>query len=457
MVLQEVLQTIEASPRTVVVLCIIAALASVDVIRRIKHVPTHLLFAVCIGTALSVGLIRSADVLLAAGSAQSNPFIMALGLVLILLGWRILFGSWDAQTKTAILATFLFWISLHVLGGGTSSQKLERVMAAIAALIPAAIWCVLFLKYHSERFVNVLLLFLSGMLATVPILFYDALVRHGSEMEFFFFRLKPVSFNSAAQSFVDVQFPDGVPFGSAILVTLISFLLVGVIEEVSKYWVLSHSGKQIFTSIDDVMQLSIVVAIGFAFAENVINPVYFTAFVSDYLLHAATPDPLAFISNVLGRSVLTSMVHILSTGVMGYFLGLAIFAGPYLEERKARGKTYVLLRKLHHVLHVREVSIFRVHMLMTGLLVAILLHAAFNFLVTLPDLLPGNPESVADLIGTGSPAFLSHIPFLLVPALFYVVGGFWLLTTLFLRKENMQEHGHLVVHEEFVDAIPQEG
>ncbi len=451
------LTNIEYSPnKTIAVICVMAALASIDIARRIKHRPTHLLFAVILATALSFGLVEVGEMILKADAFAQNAFAMALGFVLVLMCWRALFGGGDASTKAVMLGTFLFWLALHVLFKDTDEQTMVRCIAAITALIPAGIWCLLFLKYHRERFVNVLVLFMAGMLATVPILYYDALVRHGAMMQFFFFELHPVSFHSAAQTFVDVQFPDGVPFGGVLVATLVSFLLVGVIEEVSKYWVLSHAGKRMFTSIDDVMQLSIVVAIGFAFAENVINPVYFTAFVSDYLLHGAAPDPLAFVSNVLGRSVLTSMVHILATGVLGYFLGLAIFAGPYLEEQRSQGHMHRLLAALHRLLRVREVSIFRVHMLAMGLLVAIVLHGAFNFIVTLPDLLPNNPQTLSDLFGEKAPSFLRHIPLLLVPALLYVVGGFWLLTSLFLRKDNMQEHGHLVTREDYVDAIPQE-
>jgi len=235
-----------------------------------------------------------------------------------------------------------------------------------------------------------------------------------------------------------------------IVSTLISFILVGLIEEVSKYWVLTRSARSIFSSIDDVMQLSIIVAIGFAFAENVINPVYFTGFVREFLLHGSAPDLTAFLSNVLGRSVLTSMVHIVSTGVLGYFLGLAIFGAPCLEEDQRKGKTHRLMVRVHQVLRLPELSIFRLRMLSTGLFCAIALHGIFNFLVTLPDILPGNPQSIGDIVGPDAPLILLRIPVLLLPALLYVVGGFWLLTSLFLRKENMVQRGELIQTESFV-------
>lgn len=439
--------------KTAIVLCAVIAIASVDIVRRIGHRPTHLFFATVLGTSLSIGLIRIVSVFMQPGTAN-NSYGMALALLLLLLGWKSLFGPWEVQTKLTILGTFLFWICLHLFWDDSLQQHTVRLIAALAAIVPAAIWCMLFLRYHRERMSAVCLLFLAGMLSTVPILFYDMLVRRGVEMQFFLFRIKPESFNVTAQNFVTGQLSGGGQTTSLLLATLLSFLFVGFIEEVSKYWVLSRSSRRIFTSIDDVMQLSIIAAIGFAFAENVINPVYFSAFVEQYLLHGAAPDALGFLSNVMGRSVLTSMVHIVSTGVLGYFLGLAIFAGPVLAARRAAGRRMGFLGMLQGMLRLREISIFRMQMITTGLLSAVVLHGLFNFLVTLPEILPGRPRSIAELIGPSAPGLLDAVPLLLVPALLYVVGGFWLLTTLFLRTENTMEFGHPVLQEELVRALP---
>jgi len=435
--------------KSAVVLFAIVALASADIVRRIKHKQTHLLFAAILGTALSLGLIRCTDLFLRS-DAVNNPFAAAVAVLLVIFGWKMLFGPWEVQTKLTLLGTFLFWMSLRLLRGSSPDDLLVRSIAAATALVPAGVWCWLFLKYHRERLNAVLLLFFAGILSTVPILFYDTLVRRGVELQFFFFRIKPESFNSIAHTFVSGNM-SGSNVSLAVFTTLLSFFFVGLIEEVSKYWVLSRSGKQLFSSIDDVMQLSIMAAIGFAFAENIVNPVYFTSFVREFLFHGSAPDIGGFLGNVMGRSVLTSMVHIVSTGVMGYFLGLAIFASPVLAEMHDKGRTHLFVSAIHRLLRLPEISVFRVQMLTTGLLCAITLHGLFNFLVTLPDILPGNPQSVADLLGGGAPMFLGNIPLLLLPALFYVVGGFWLLTTLFMRKGNMMERGHLVTREELVE------
>ena len=439
--------------RTIAVLLAVAALASFDLSRRYRHHRTHYLFACILGTVLSTGLIKVAVVFLNS-SLQQNGVAMALAVLLIVIGWKALFGPWEAATKTTMLGTFLFWIGLYILLTDAPENRLVRVIAALVALVPAAVWCFLFLKYHRERFSSVILLFLSGMLATVPILFYDSLVRHGVTLDFFLFTITPVSFNQSSQAFAAGQLLNGA-VRTALLGSFVSFLIVGLIEEVSKFWVLKQSGKRIFTSVDDVLQLSIITAIGFAFAENIVNPTYFTGFIREFLMHPSGRDMAGFVTNVLGRSVLTTMVHVLSTGVAGYFLGRAIFARPFIEESEKRGALFSVHSMLHRLLRLPEEQIMRIEMMSIGLVSAIVLHSAFNFLVTLPDLLPGHPQSVGQLTGMPDNVLLRNIPLLLLPSLFYVVGGFWLLTELCLRRENQKERGHAVTTEVFIEEEPE--
>lgn len=429
-------------PTTAFVLVAVAAVASFDLFLRLRGGKTHLAFACIFGSVISVGLIKLLDTVLQPG-LQENSHAMALAFLLLLLGWRALFGPWEAPTKATVLGTLVFWAGFVTVLRQPEGQRMVTMVAALVALVPAGIWALLFLRYHAERFSAVLVMFFSGMLSTFPILLYDAFVRHGVELQFFLLRVSPESFSSASRAFVSGQLADGTGVRTAVIASLLSFVIVGLIEEASKFWVVRHGGSRLFSSIDDALQLSIIVAIGFAFAENVINPSYFPAFVQEYLMRGNL-DVVGFLGNVLGRSVLTSMVHIVSTGVCGYFFGLAIFAGPYLRERKAQGRAYRLLAVVHRLMGWDETTVFRTQMLVTGLLSAVALHGAFNFLVTLPDMLPGRPTTVAEVLGMAPDSVLGYVPFLLVPSLFYVVGGFWLLTMLFLRKESMEERGRMV-------------
>jgi len=424
--------------------CAIAGMGLV----RWKHAKEYV-FAVVLGTILSFVLIGFEGVLL--DSSQSpDPFFSALGVVGIALAWRFLFGPWIAHIKATVLGTFIFWVVFHLLWQETEIERMAHLLAIGVALIPAVIWCALFLRYHWERMSLVMLMFFSGMLSTVPILFYDAMVRRGIELQFLLFRIVPENFTRASNALVTGAIVEPSAMRATLLSSLLAFLLVGVIEEASKFWVLKKSGTTFFRSINDVVELGIIVAIGFAFAENVINPTYFVSFVREYLLAPSSADWGSFIGNVIGRSILTTMVHIVATGVLGYFLGLAIFAGPILEEARRRGKTSLIPGIAWAFLRIPEKAVFRRQMVITGFLIAVVLHGLFNFMVSLPDLLPGNPRTLGELFGLDSGSYLHLVSLILIPSLFYVLGGFWILSTLLFRNENNKVHGQLVITDTFL-------
>ncbi|PIQ76237.1 hypothetical protein COU78_04730 [Candidatus Peregrinibacteria bacterium CG10_big_fil_rev_8_21_14_0_10_49_24] len=408
-------------------------------------------FAGMMGTGISIVLIGFQHALFTEGTFGSNPYFMALSVLCIALTWRCLFGPWNSHIKATVLGMFLFWIGVYMISKDASDIRLARILAGMVAFVPAIIWCGFFLKYHYQRTSLVLLMFFAGMLSTAPILFYDKLVRSGSELQFFLFRIVPENFNQTSSVFVAGNVINAGGVRSTLLVSFLSFMFVGVVEEVSKFWVLKKSGTTFFTSIDDAMQLSIIVAIGFAFAENIINPTYFMSFVQDFLMHSS-PDWGGFLGNVMGRAILTNMVHIVATGVLGYFFGMALFAGPYIREAHGRGKMLWVADGLHALLGFPQKIIFRRQMFLMGLTLAIALHGLFNFLVTFPEILPSHPSTLGDLFGSSPGAAWNFVPILMIPSLFYVVGGFWLLTDLFYKKENMKEHGHLVTTDTFVTA-----
>lgn len=425
----------------------VAGGAALAVERRSQKARQYV-FASMMGTAIAIVLLSLQHSLFST-RLTDNPYLMALFVLFAVLAWRCLFGPWNAHIKATVLGTFLLWIGVYFIVNDPPDMRMARLLAGVVALIPALVWCSFFLKYHTQRMSAVLLMFFAGMLSTAPVLFYDKLVRTGAELQFFFFRVVPENFNRTSSAFVSGNLSGMTGVKSTLLITFLSFLFVGLVEEVSKFWVMKRSGTLFFSSIDDVMQLSIIVAIGFAFAENIINPTYFVSFVQDFLIRA-DPQWGGFLGNVMGRAILTNMVHIVSTGVLGYFFGLALFAGPYIHDVHRRGKVLWITEGIHSVLRYPTKFVFRRQMVCIGLLLAVFLHGLFNFLVTFPDILPARPSTLADLFGWARGSVLEYIPLLMIPSLFYVVGGFWLLTDLFYKKENMKERGHLVTTDAFV-------
>ncbi len=439
--------TLEISlPKTAVVLAAIVIIACLDLVARVRHQKARYALGVLVGTILSFGLITATQAVMGADVPKQGQAI-AFGVFLIVLAWRLLFGDWDAKTKATVLGTFVFWIFFHILSVKTPDDRTAHLIAIGTAAIPAMVWCALFLPYHREKLSVVFCMVFAGMLSTIPILFYDALVREGAELNFFLFTIAPQSFSSSAHLFVSGAVTGISPLQSSLLSMFVSFLLVGLIEEGSKLWVLWRAGRRYVTSIDDAMQMAVLIAIGFAFAENVTNSGYFLGFVREFLLTPGNRDWGAFLGNVAGRSILTSMVHIVSTGIMGYYVGLALFAGPLLQEKASRGIRYRMLEWCHDLLGIPKRDLYRRYKILTGFVIATFLHGLSNFLVSLPEALPGNPRTVGDLLHSGSGSPLNFIALLLAPTLLYVVGGFTVLTALFQKQENMKERGHLVEQE----------
>jgi hypothetical protein len=407
-------------------------------------------FAATIGTVMSFILIAFARMLLGGGS--HDPFFMTLSIIAVALVWRFLFGPWGANVKATMLGMFILWVAYHTLFQEAPQELTAHLIAIPLAAIPAIVWCALFLPYHKEKLSVVFLMFFSGMLSTAPILFYDALVRQRVEMQFFVFKIVPESFNASVQAFLRTTTVGASPLQVTILSLFINFLFVGLLEEGSKYWVLRKNGSRYMTSIDDTIQLAIVVAIGFAFAENITNTGYFLSFVQEYLLTGQGADWKNFLANVGGRSILTSMVHIVSTGILGYFLGLTLFADPCLKEAEKAGKKFWVAEGVRWMFGLPKESAFRTEMLTSGVIIAMLLHAFSNFLVTLPEVLPGNPRTLGDLLQSSPGSPFHFVALLLFPSLLYVVGGFWLLTSLVLHEENSKERGHIAAPEAFVSV-----
>jgi hypothetical protein len=442
------METLSFSPsRTAIVLLAVGILMSLDLTSRSQGKRTHYLFGSVLGTALSFSLIQVTMTLVS--RPEMSSYGIGLGVLALAILWRMLFGAWDSRTKATVLGAFVFWVAFHILVVETSQQRLAHVLAILIALIPAVVWCALFLPYHRERLSVVFCMFFAGMLSTMPILFYDALLRKGVTLHFFLFSVTPESFSMSSHQFVANQWPSLGTTPTTVASLFLSFVLVGLIEEGGKFWVFRRAGKAFVSSIDDCLQLAILVAIGFAFAENVTNSGYFLSFVKQYLL---IPDPewTTFLANIAGRSILTSMVHIVSTGILGYFAGLAIFAGSYLQDRHEGRIYHAMTEYLHRLLGIPAKTIFARTMVLVGFFFAVFAHALSNFLVSLPESLPGNPHTVGELFGSAPGGFLHMLPLLLFPTFLYVVGGFFLLTSLFLRKENMKERGHVILVDTFV-------
>lgn len=126
------------------------------------------------------------------------------------------------------------------------------------------------------------------------------------------------------------------------------YFLAGPIEEFMKFFILKWIiyNKKEFNQVADGVIYGVTIALGFSFIEN---SVYFINTLSevDYFVD--------FLAIVMLRGVITTMLHVVATAIMGLYLGRAKFS---------QGN--------------REVTIFK------GVFIASMVHGAFNITIFLP-------------------------------------------------------------------------
>lgn len=268
-------------------------------------------------------------------------------------------------------------------------------IALILSIVPAAVWGYIFYKKQVGQKSMSLRTFIAGAVFVAPLLAYKFLWQ-------FFPWLNAFAYTH--------QFKDDfIGFANLMAIpldVLFTFLLVGVIEEVTKFMAVRMSGGDKIASIDDAIEMFITAALGFAFIENMI---YFYNIMS-------SRGPENILYPFVFRSLFSTFAHIMFSGMLGYYYGLAHFAGPLLKEENA-AKRWPIFIKIAKILPFNDEVEFKDEKLLQGLLVAIGLHALFNIFLEM------------------------NWTFLLVP---YLTGGYILLNYLMEKKEDHKIYGRVL-------------
>ena len=116
------------------------------------------------------------------------------------------------------------------------------------------------------------------------------------------------------------------------------------------------------------------------------------------------------------RSTFSTFAHILFSGIYGYFYGIAYFADPIWSEevRKKRG---FLTNAIYAIFHFKRNRVFATEKVTEGLVLAVLLHGAFNIMLEM------------------------NLTFFMIP---FLIFGYSYLDYLFKRKENLKAYGYFV-------------
>jgi len=278
---------------------------------------------------------------------------------------------------------------------------LQYPITFLVAVIPAAIWMLIFYRKHQTNLWATFFTFIGGIVAAQLILLYKGY--WDESINLLFFNIELIDFRSNISSI----------FVNTVLSAFVIFLGIGAMEEFSKFVVMRMLNKNHFRSIDDVISLAIVSALGFSFYENM---VYFNA-------QWGALETSSFILLILSRITIVTMVHMLCSGVLGYYFAHAHFASPILLREHQQKKEHPVLRFLKTIFHLNTTHLYRDEMMVVGLVLAMFLHAIYNFILS----------STVELNGL----------FIAGSILLYFFGGYIILSRLLKKKEDRIELGLL--------------
>lgn len=151
-------------------------------------------------------------------------------------------------------------------------------------------------------------------------------------------------------------------FSTQIIGTVLgSILFLAIIEEYIKHLIVRLTDDKKIKDIDDAITLSIVVGLAFAFVETI----FYGILSGD-------------ISLIFYRVIVSIPIHVVSSGIFGYYYGLSHFAKP-IAEIEGGDKTY---RKkwLPSLLTLKKSTLYHEEKIVEGIFFATLFHASINLL-----------------------------------------------------------------------------
>jgi RsiW-degrading membrane proteinase PrsW (M82 family) len=161
---------------------------------------------------------------------------------------------------------------------------------------------------------------------------------------------------------------------------ILLFISVGIVEEIVKQLILRYVDHKylLIQTINDSIHYSLISALGFAFAENI----FYISSIYSQLGWQQLIIPYLF------RSIFTTAAHLIFSGFFGYFYGLAKFSMNITEQSRWTGKKHYLANLIGSIFKISRIRAVKELMIIRGLLIAIVLHAVFNFMLQLNQIIP---------------------------------------------------------------------
>ncbi len=259
------------------------------------------------------------------------------------------------------------------------------LLLATGALIPALFWAWLYYRQvymEKDDTKYMVITFFFGMFTVLPVLAINYLLRL-----FFGFDL--------------TQFVDHATLSQRIPLIALGFIFMGGLEEYAKFFVIkSVNNKHIaFNRVVDGIEYAVAGALGFAYIENI---AYFAVAAETYAPGGASNivmlfNNFSFVQIVIARNFGTMLVHTLFSGFLGYYYGRAKIVGLEAEiSEKKKLRQYLLFSGVKNRVNrvkalwqkrnfplPRSIHIRQEELIAEGLLVAVVLHAAYNLFLHL--------------------------------------------------------------------------
>lgn len=140
-----------------------------------------------------------------------------------------------------------------------------------------------------------------------------------------------------------------------------TILFLAIIEEYIKHLMVRIVDDKKLRDIDDAITLSIIMGLAFAFIETII-----------YSISAGNMGIIFY------RSMISIPIHLVASGIFGYYYGLAHFAKPIVKLEGGE-KTYKT-KLFHRLISLKKSTVYSEEKIVEGILFATLFHAAANLL-----------------------------------------------------------------------------
>ncbi|PIZ72067.1 hypothetical protein COY07_03760 [Candidatus Peregrinibacteria bacterium CG_4_10_14_0_2_um_filter_43_11] len=141
-----------------------------------------------------------------------------------------------------------------------------------------------------------------------------------------------------------------------------TILFLGIIEEYIKHLIVRLTDDKKLRDIDDAITLSVMVGLAFALIETIVYAIS----TGDFAL-------------IIYRSFLSLPIHLIASGIFGYYYGLAHFAKPIVKTEGGGDKIYHS-GWLPKILKCRRSTLYADGKMTEGLFFASLFHAVTNVL-----------------------------------------------------------------------------